>query len=156
MRPKRSSNRWSSDCTPIEIRFTPKSRHSFALSRETVAGLHSIVHSEALHGAKDLFPLPQVQEGGGAATEENRLRSQIVRDQLQLAHERRHVTGDDRALGGFGVKRAILALVRAKRHVDVKALDGRSGRFRHGVRLSLTPRVGRNKKALPEKPEGPA
>ena len=46
-RPKRSSKSSSSDCTPMEMRVTPPSRRSFALSADTVAGLHSTVHSFA-------------------------------------------------------------------------------------------------------------
>ena len=47
MRPSRLSSPSSSDCTPIEMRFTPCSRRSLTFSAETVAGLHSTVHSAA-------------------------------------------------------------------------------------------------------------
>ena len=79
--------------------------------------------AEFLEGAEDVPPLLEAQDRGRAAAEEDRARPQVGGDQLQLAHERLDVALDEIAARRLRVECAVLALVRAERHMHVKAAD---------------------------------
>ena len=80
--------------------------------------------TELLEGAEDVPPLLETQDGRRAAAEEDRARSQVCGDEMQFANERLNVALDEIAARRFRVESAILALVRAERHMHVKAADG--------------------------------
>ena len=79
----------------------------------------------------------EVEDGGRAAAEENRARFKIVCDEFHLAHERIGVAIDEFAAGGLGKEGAVRAFLRAKGHVNVKALDGHR-RFHYERKLADT------------------
>ena len=86
---------------------------------------------EPLHRFQDLFPLPQVEQRRRAAAKENCVRTQIERDQFHLPDQRRNVAVDRIAAGGFGVEGAVLAFVRAERHMEVETGYGLRGTTGH-------------------------
>ena len=84
--------------------------------------------AEPVHRPEHGLPLLEREQRGRAAAEEDRVRPAIRRDQLQLAHQRGDVAVDDIARRRRGVEGAVLALVRAERHMDVQAAHRSSGR----------------------------
>jgi len=106
--------------TAQELGFIQRDRGRIAFHGE----FFSPEQAESLHGAENLFPLAQVEDGRRAAAEKNGARFQVRRDEFQLTCERADVALDEVAAGRLREEGAIFAFLRAKRYVDVQALDG--------------------------------
>ena len=78
--------------------------------------------AEPLHGAQDFFPLFEIENGRRAAAEENRARFKVAGHELELADEGVRVAIDQFPTGGLGKEGAVRAFLRAKGHMNVKAL----------------------------------